>query len=425
MYDLADPDPAAPGVDVFEWPSGHGAWTSAISDEGKRVLFTTASGTVLLYDTSMLLESQSPMREELLKPIGKSDLRRQLFGAALSPDCTRIFVMAVGGILVLNALDTDLAQLRMLHFVTAENSNISITNACVCVGGLLAGFAGGNTVKGTDAKSRRVRVWRVHDNSEIELRTLELAAPADSVAITKDGGRIAVGTRDGVVNIISTGSWATEVMLGVASAVSTANMILSLAFSNNGAMLVAGRQTNEFVVYDCKTSAQINAFEHEGSMGYASRFVADDSDILFTGGGAAGSHTLHATKPFQPFCVCSMTPTESDGAPPPISNSAVSAQGMIALASGSRLQIYEELGAEMVVNTDLRAEISLRYGHKCALLWRPDGNQMACAVGSVDFAVFTVDGQMVFEKANRSRMYSMAFSPDNKRNKQFVATGGF
>eukprot|EP01052_Picozoa_sp_SAG31_P072025 SAG31_NODE_30984_length_373_cov_3.397810_1_plen_78_part_01 len=44
MYDLADPDPAAPGVDVIEWPSGGGSWTAAISDEGKRALFATGSG---------------------------------------------------------------------------------------------------------------------------------------------------------------------------------------------------------------------------------------------------------------------------------------------------------------------------------------------------------------------------------------------
>eukprot|EP01052_Picozoa_sp_SAG31_P015061 SAG31_NODE_956_length_10790_cov_34.583107_14_plen_248_part_01 len=248
MYDLADPDPAALGVDVIEWPSGGGSWTAAISDEGKRALFATGSGIVRLYDTSVLLESQSPMQEELLKPIAKSDQPWKIIGAALSPDCTRIFLTTVDRILVLNALDTDLVQLRTLHLVTAENSNLCITNACVCAAGLLAAFAGGHAVKGTDAKSRQVRVWRVHDDSEVELRTLEFAAPADSVAITKDGGRIAVGTRDGVVNIISTGSWATEVMLGVASAVSTANTILSLAFSNNGAMLVAGRQTGKFAV---------------------------------------------------------------------------------------------------------------------------------------------------------------------------------
>ena len=294
-----------------------------------------------------------------------------------------------------------LAELRVLPFTPAEGNQLSLHNHCKCAGGLLAAVGGGfgamvgGSVSASDPKTGLVRVWRVDDGNEAEIRTLNFLAPADSVTVSVNGGLIAVGTRDGVVHIISTGSWATRVMLGVTSTVSNANMILSLAFSNSGAVLVAGRHTDVFDVFDCKTSAPINSFvQEESAAGTACCFFANDSDMVATGGGSQGSYTLHATKP---FCVLSMKPRQTK-VPLIISNSAISPEVLLALSSGSFLQIFKGLGAKTVVDVDLGSEIALRYGHNSALLWRPDGKQLACGLQSKAFTFFTVDGTRVFDK---------------------------
>eukprot|EP01052_Picozoa_sp_SAG31_P013157 SAG31_NODE_786_length_12098_cov_15.117446_5_plen_741_part_00 len=210
-------------------------------------------------------------------------------------------------------------------------------------------------------------------------------------------------------------------ILGLALTVSNDNMISSLAFSHNGSMLVAGRHGDEFVVFDCKTSAPINCFTREGSGGFVCSFFANDSDILVAGGGPAGLFMLHATRPAAPFCVLSMVPKQSE-VPLIISNSAVSPQGTVALSSGSYLQSFEGLAAKNVIDVDLGSEISLRYGHHSALLWRPDGKRLACATQSRAVTAFTANGTKVFDKTYQRNLYGMAFSPDSK---YFVAVGSF
>eukprot|EP01052_Picozoa_sp_SAG31_P013158 SAG31_NODE_786_length_12098_cov_15.117446_6_plen_235_part_00 len=192
MYDLADPDPAALGAPIFK--SYIPMWTGVISDDGASVFFSNLNGEMLVYNTSVLLVSPNPMQERLTPRGSRIQIGRPIFGGAFSKDRGRIFAATMDGILVLGASDASLVELRVLPFKPAEGNQMSFSNHCKCAGGLLAANGGGSgamiggSVSPLDAKSKTVRVWRVDDDNEVEIRTLVFLAPADSVALSVDGG---------------------------------------------------------------------------------------------------------------------------------------------------------------------------------------------------------------------------------------------
>ena len=102
----------------------------------------------------------------------------------------------------------------------------------------------------SDARSRRARVWRLDDLEAAEPVTLEFSSDANAVALRPGcEAELAVGTGDGAVRIFSS-------CLGAAAEagrvvdVGDGSAVTSLAYSPDGTLLLAGRLSGTWTLYE-------------------------------------------------------------------------------------------------------------------------------------------------------------------------------
>ena len=110
---------------------------------------------------------------------------------------------------------------------------------------------------GSDVHGHIVKVWLLLKDCEEEVKTLQLEAVDECVAMcSRPAGtssfEFAVGTQDGAVRVFDPESWTMTALL----AAPREGSVWSLAFNSDGSQLAAGRNISHTVtVYDCGSAA--------------------------------------------------------------------------------------------------------------------------------------------------------------------------
>jgi hypothetical protein len=313
LFDLAAASPAAgtAGIVVAQFEEMPSA--VAVSADGGSLCIGDFIGDLQMFDTSAVVAAAATVagapegtpapavqvepRAQNAKPLGSKELEgieTNAIGAiAFSQDGGRLFVMrASGPVTVHDARSKELPILRTLPFTGGKAfSNFTLANAGphrqqpasippAAISAhfhrqLLAAAGGGPTVSDADTPcARQVRVWSVEIDQETQLRTLDFDAIADSVALRPDAGQLAVGLRDGTVQVFSTATWelvvepfAPTMADDGASSATEDPAVLSLQFSPDGTKLAAGRRMfNSSTIYDLSATATVvSQFHHDAT----------------------------------------------------------------------------------------------------------------------------------------------------------------
>eukprot|EP01052_Picozoa_sp_SAG31_P034089 SAG31_NODE_3933_length_3738_cov_6.025282_1_plen_738_part_10 len=381
--------------------------TVAVSADGGSMCVGQRSH-LLVFDTAQLLAARAVSDDPatLVQPRARTaqpthqDGNVHICDAAFSDDGGLLYAMcaSAAAITVHDALHSDLPRLRVLPFMAGDYvvGNYLLTSG----GGLLAATGGGYFSARADLNARTVRVWRLSDkkaDEETVLHTLELESAADAVAIRPDGEQFAVGLRDGTIKVflaaLAAGAEARLLVELDAPATSSdgvaSSAVNSLCFGPDGAALAAGRADGTFMVYDmAATAATVNVFTHPKSSGMSLAFAG--RDFLVTGGGLPGKFVVRSLRP--PPAICTIRPefVANDGMdlslPASINNADMIAGAergatLISVASGSHLEV-SAIDGEVLLATDLGAEMSLYYNYHSTVRLRPGGGHIACGLTS-------------------------------------------
>eukprot|EP01045_Picozoa_sp_COSAG04_P017200 COSAG04_NODE_1504_length_6508_cov_8.377126_1_plen_746_part_10 len=333
-----------------------------VSRDGSLICIGAVSGWVGLFDVARLLASEEPLREGPERECQAGDTA--VYGLELSPDNSRLFTMCRGGAVEMrDARSEGLAVLATLSFEANEGSG---TRRLACSETLAVAAGGAFMGRPSDTRSRRARVWRLDDLEAAEPMTLEFSSDANAVALRPGcEGELAVGTSDGAVRIFAScldqsGGDGRVLAVGDGTAVN------SLAYSPDGSLLLVGRLSGMWTLYEVETASVVG--RHSGgakSKGYMSCFSPSGDVIAIDD--FAGKVMLREVRPPAPVQrIATAAGSEGDTgmAARVISGAAIAADGTVALACGSLLQVWE--GERLVLDTDVGEPITTNMG-----FWNP------------------------------------------------------
>eukprot|EP01045_Picozoa_sp_COSAG04_P018271 COSAG04_NODE_1679_length_5962_cov_30.016886_1_plen_754_part_10 len=399
-------DPAAKTV-VVERPNVVAAGLA--SRDGSVFALGDYSGWVGLFDVARLLASEEPLREgpERECQAGAS----AVVGLEFSPDSSRLFVMCRGGIAV-EMRDARTGGLPVLATLSFEANEGLGTRRLACSETLIVAAGGALMGRPSDARSRRARVWGLDDLEGAEPVTLEFGSDANAVALRPGcEGELAVGTGDGAVRIFSS-------CLGAAAGagrvvdVGDGSAVTSLAYSPDGRLLLVGRYSSgAWTLYHVETASVVG--RHSGgakSRGLISCF-SPAGDVLVMDD-FAGSVMLREVRPPAPLRRNSMPGTTARV----ISGAAITADGTVALACGSLLQVWE--GERLVLDTDVGEPISFNLGFWNPVALQSDVKRVAYGLSAgttVQVRGWNGDeDRFTLGPWTGGKVYSFAWSSDNR-----------
>eukprot|EP01045_Picozoa_sp_COSAG04_P024640 COSAG04_NODE_3105_length_3166_cov_60.907075_1_plen_805_part_10 len=334
------------------------------------------SGWVGLFDVARLLASEDPLREGPERECRAGTT--PVIGAELSPDDSRLFTMCRGAAMV-EMRDARRDCLPVLATLSFEANEGLGTRRLACSETLVVTAGGAWVGRPSDARSRRARVWRLDDLEAAEHETLEFSSDANAVALRPgSGAELAVGTGDGAVQIFSSCLEGSEGTGDVMDA-GDGSPVMSLVYSPDGSLLLAGRFSGWWTLCDVETACVVG--RHSGgakSNGLISCFSPAGDMIAIDD--LAGSVMLREVLPPAPVRKIAMAGPgahdESTGeATRKISGASITAGGTVALACGSLLQVWE--GERLVLDTDVGEPISLNLGFGSPVSLRADGKRVA------------------------------------------------
>eukprot|EP01045_Picozoa_sp_COSAG04_P023366 COSAG04_NODE_2766_length_3618_cov_79.735152_3_plen_746_part_01 len=348
-----------------------------VSRDGSVICVGEVTGWVGLFDVARLLASEAPLREGPERECQAGDTA--VYGLEISPDNSRLFTMCRGGAVEMrDARSDDLAVLATLSFEANEGSG---TRRLACSETLVVAAGGAYMGRPSDARSRRARVWRLDDLEGAEPMTLEFSSDANAVALRPGGeAELAVGTSDGAARIFascldeSRGD-------GCVLAVGDGTPVNSLAYSPDGSLLLVGRLSGMWTLYDVETASVVG--RHSGgakSKGYMSCFSPSGDVIAIDD--FAGKVMLREVRPpalVQSIALSASTAAASEGdtgmATRVISGAAITADGTVALSCGSLLQVWQ--AETLVLDTDVGEPISLNMGFSNPVALQSDVKRVA------------------------------------------------
>eukprot|EP01045_Picozoa_sp_COSAG04_P018273 COSAG04_NODE_1679_length_5962_cov_30.016886_3_plen_808_part_01 len=368
-------DPAVKTV-VVERPAP--ITQGAISRDGSVLCVGDVTGWVGLFDVAArrrLLAAEEPLREgpERECQAGAS----AVIGLELSPDGARLFTMCRGGAVEMrDARSEGLPVLATLSFEANEGTG---TRRLACSEALVVAAGGALLGRPSDARSRRARVWRLDDLEQAEPVTLEFGSDANAVALRPDcEGGLAVGTGDGAVRIFAScldpagdGGRVVDVADG--------SPVESLAYSPDGMLLLVGRYSGAWTLYHVETASAVGRYSGGAkSKGLISCFSPAGDMVAIDD--FAGSVLLREVRPPAPVrCIALPISSSSSGGEGMVttvlSGAAITADGTVALSSGSLLQVWE--GKRLVLDTDVGEPISFNVGFANPVALRADGKRVA------------------------------------------------
>jgi WD40 repeat protein len=360
--------------------------------DGAAVAAGDNTGWVSVYDVA---QSMAAAAAELIVPLGEvadasstSVLALRFSGVNNSE---RLLVLCQnGGVQVRVARSVGLPLLATLAFRGGAGFG---TSSLSCAGALVAavggGYATGNGRSDDDPDSGRLRVWNLMDSGGIPLDdsttpicALDLVVNANSVSIHPSGARLAVGLGDGAVLVVEELARG-GVKRGQLEEPSDRTQVNSLAYSPDGLLLVAGRASGVFTVYEVGSAAAVARFEQAAALPLAHSVCqgmiavwAPAGDVVAVGGFASEQVSLREVRPPASFATLTMSkPNDVSD----LCGAAVSAGGVTALASGARLEV-RDVGGRRLVDVDVGAPIGAYCDMHTPVAIRADGLQVACAL---------------------------------------------
>eukprot|EP01045_Picozoa_sp_COSAG04_P020911 COSAG04_NODE_2195_length_4554_cov_8.892480_3_plen_755_part_01 len=350
----------------------------AASRDGALLCVGDGSGWVGLFDVARLLASAEPLREgpERECQAGASPVS----GLEFSPDGSRLFTMCRGAAAVemRDARSDGLPVLATLSFEANEGHG---TRRLACSETLVVAAGGAYMGRPSDARSRRARVWRLDDLEGAEPVTLDFGSDANAVALRPGSEtELAVGTGDGAVRIFAlcVGKSDEE---GRAIDVGDISPVMSLAYSPGKCkLLIVGRLSGTWTLYDVETASVVGRYPVGGmSKGLISCFSPAGDLVAIDDW--AGSVLLREVRPPTPLRRIALPGSAVDKkedtgtATQTLSGAAITADGTVALACGSLLQVWE--GERLVLDTDVGEPMSLNLGFANPVALRSDGKRVA------------------------------------------------
>eukprot|EP01045_Picozoa_sp_COSAG04_P025278 COSAG04_NODE_3288_length_2970_cov_33.737374_1_plen_766_part_10 len=373
-------DPAVRTV-VVERPAMFSA--AVASRDGSVFSLGDYSGWVGLFDVARLLASEEPLREgpERECQAGASAVS----GLELSPDSSRLFAMCRGGTAVemRDARSDCLAVLATLSFEANEGTG---TRRLVCSETLVVAAGGAYMGRPSDARSRRARVWRLDDLEGAEPMTLEFSSDANAVALRPCcEGELAVGTGDGAVRVFAS-CLIEAAEAGCVMDVGNGAPVLSLSYSPDGSLLLAGRYSGTWTLYDVEAASVVGRYwGGVKSKGLISCFSPAGDMIVIDD--FAGKVMVREVQPAEVRSIAlpgSSTDDDSEAnkgeATQALSGAAIAADGTVALACGSLLQVWE--GERLVLDTDVGEPITTNMGFWNPVALQSDGKRVAYALST-------------------------------------------
>jgi WD40 repeat protein len=343
-----------------------------VAHDGSAICLCDGAGWVGIFDIATLrAEPLSPPRHE---GVCSGDIT----GIAFSDDGTRILRMSQSA-LVVEVRDARCEGLPLLRTLPFSGPQLGYgTSKLECAGGLAVAVGGGVTSVGSTphAESKCARVWRLDAGSETVVATLKLTVYASTAAVRGDGGEVAVGGTDGVVGLFVAEGWTQRTELKEPS---DRSAVWSLAYTPTGRLLIVGRHSGIFVSYDLFSGAAVGRFVQSAScMGHVTA-VARAGDVVCVGGNTSNMVTLRELEPPPPTHHWVMGDSGTSGVQD-LSGAAV-ADGIVALAAGSRLEVQSHGSSVLLLTLDLGAPIG-SFGWNNPVAVRPGGGHVACAIAT-------------------------------------------
>eukprot|EP01050_Picozoa_sp_SAG11_P001395 SAG11_NODE_60_length_19094_cov_26.549566_10_plen_1057_part_00 len=453
LFSLKERSPAP--RPVYELPKhAQTGLSQAMSNDS--VCLGFADGRLEMFDIGMLVAAAEAVDPQMTQPVttlcpraqGKCTTRASCTGLTFGANGGRLFAMAIDGseISVHNAHHQDLPVVQTLPFTVGHglysSSRLAATN------NLLVAAGGGSGSLGPDAQL--AHVWQVQDGVHASDATLmklcwthRFGPEAESVAICASQGLLAVGLRDGTIQVFSSASalWVIHTKIArIANETDEDQPVWSLQFSRDGTKLAAGRpafvnrttgvgvaRVDHFSVYDMLASAAlVNEFHssRESSGSNALAFLHDSgTDMLATGSGIPGNYNLRTLHPRGITRMLTMTSAGGSPVQPISSGDLDPVSGVVALCAGSVLQVFDQRG-NLLLDKDFGQGLKTYGIIKSAVKLQVGGSIIACALNSVEMIVLEVGGSEAFRISQNPALgdaayrfgtvYEMAWSPDGK-----------
>eukprot|EP01045_Picozoa_sp_COSAG04_P020941 COSAG04_NODE_2203_length_4541_cov_34.440117_1_plen_799_part_10 len=394
-----------------------------VSRDGALLCVGDVTGWVGLFDVARLLAAEEPLREgpERECQAGAS----AVVGLELSPDSARLFTMCRGGAVEMrDARSEGLPVLATLSFEANEGMGM---NRLACSETLVVAAGGALMGRPSNAHSRRARVWRLDDLEQAEPVTLEFGSDANAVALRPScEGELAVGTGDGAVRIFASrldpaddGGRVVDVADG--------SPVESLAYSPDGMLLLVGRYTGLWTLYEVVTGSVVGRYSGGAkSKGMISCFSpAGDLVAIDNATDAVMLREVRSPAPVRRVALpgSSTAGSEEDTGmvTTVLSGAAITADGTVALACGSLLQVWE--GDRLVLDTDVGEPISLNVGFANPVALRVDGKRVAyglSAGATVQVRGWDGGGEGLTLGPWATKIFTFAWSSDGR----FIAVVG-
>eukprot|EP01047_Picozoa_sp_COSAG01_P034425 COSAG01_NODE_2584_length_7418_cov_4.468643_5_plen_1380_part_01 len=383
MWDLKDPNPAAhtvivrsPSTSIMAMASSPCCSTLAVSN---------TTGWIAIFGIERLLAAAEPTKVAPCAELhaGSSAGRGVIALAFGGRDGGWLMSLCDNGVEV---RDTQCAQLSLVATLPFRASQGAYGGSALsCVGTLVAaaGGSGANNPRSGDADSCRVRVWNLpfdagdSIDAALPLLTLDLTTDAHSVALRPCGTELAVGTGNGSIliyeELVNNG-----VERGRLEEPGNRSAVNSLQYHPDETLLAAGRANGSYTVYDVSTAATVARFEQGAQSCGLFCAWSPTCDVIAVGGFQAPVTFRTIRAPVSQ--TISIHGRDSDAPPPALDGAAMSASGVIALVSGSRLVVKDGSDA-MLVDVDVGAQItSYHWGSPVSI--RSDGHQVACLLNN-------------------------------------------
>eukprot|EP01045_Picozoa_sp_COSAG04_P020024 COSAG04_NODE_2005_length_5020_cov_4.475310_3_plen_797_part_01 len=356
----------------------------AASRDGALICVGDQSGWVGLFDVARLLASAEPLREGPQRECQAGT--SAVIGLQLSPDGSRLFTMCRGASAVEMRdarSDYGLPVLATLSFEVNEGHGL---RRLACSETLVVAAGGAIEGRPSDARSRRARVWRLDNLEGAEPVTLEFGSDANAVALRPGcEGELAVGTGDGAVRIFASCLLDPADNGGRVVDAADGAHVTSLAYSPDGALLLVGRLSGWWTLYDVEAASVVGRLSGGAQSKGLISWFSPAGDVLAIDD-FAGKVLLREVRPPAPLRRIAMhgSSTNSEAnkgeATRALSGAAITAGGTVALACGSLLQVWE--GERLVLDMDVGEPISLSSGYANPVALRSDGQQVAYVVST-------------------------------------------
>eukprot|EP01052_Picozoa_sp_SAG31_P028872 SAG31_NODE_2824_length_5038_cov_3.060336_3_plen_1003_part_00 len=436
-----------------------GATTQAAS--GDSVGLGIGRGRLLVYDICTLVAAaeagpQITLTEQEVPPRAQGMCTQGTavcVGLAFSADGGRLFAIAKGGsgVTVHNVKHEDLPVVQVLPFIVGHGLYSDYRLAAT--DNLVVASGGGSSLTDGGPAARLVQAWQVDngavpdDDGDDDVHhhevpdddgkwmkpwwTHSFESVAESVAMCARARLLAVGLRDGTVEVFSTASVPWELQTKIPriadetnSTQSTDQPVFSLQYNHDGTKLAAGRvgvtRHDHFSVYDMLASGSVvNQFRQNKSMNVNSvAFLhSGGTDMLVTGSGIPGNYMLRTLHPRGVGRTLTMTPIEGSLLQPISSADLDPVSGVVALCAGSVLQLFDERG-KLMLDRDFRQELRTYGLYKSAVKVQLGGGLVACGLmdgGASQVIALEAVGSEAFRiTQNFGSLYEIVWSPDGQ-----------